>query len=73
MTKKQVSIAQLKEDLSNGLSRLKKQDFGKGSIEEKYGLTPTQVTLIFKHPDLKGLKVKGKKRKKVEEEIEIVG
>lgn len=68
--KNQVSIKQLMNDLSNGMTRYKKDDFGNGSIEEKYNLTQAQVARIFKHDKLKGLKVKGKTR--IKDEFELI-
>ena len=68
--KLQISKASIKEDLKNGLSRYKKDDFGNGSIEDKYGLTPAQVLRIFKNPELKGLKTKGKTR--IKDDFELV-
>jgi DNA modification methylase len=44
---------QLIEDLNNGLTWLKKDDLGYGSIEQKYGPNPQQIAVIRKHPDLK--------------------
>jgi len=68
--KNQVSIKQLISDLSSGMTRYKKDDFGNGSIEEKYNLTQAQVARIFKHDKLKGLKVKGKTR--IKDEFELI-
>jgi hypothetical protein len=45
-------------DLSNGLTRLKKDDRGYGSIEEKYELTARDVYFLFKTPELKGRRTK---------------
>ncbi len=58
---KEISIAGLLEDLSNGLTRTKD---GKGynatlgSIEEKYELSKAEVKDIFKHPLLANKKTK---------------
>lgn len=58
---KEISIAGLLEDLSNGLTRTKD---GKGynatlgSIEEKYSLTKAEVKDIFKHPLLANKKTR---------------
>lgn len=58
---KEISIAGLLEDLSNGLTRTKD---GKGynatlgSIEEKYDLSKAEVKDIFKHPLLANKKTK---------------
>lgn len=64
VVKNQISIKQLINDLNSGLTRYKKDDFGNGSIEEKYNLSKSQIMRIFKHDKLKGLKVKGKTRLK---------
>lgn len=68
--KKQIDVKNIIEDLSNGLTRYKKDDFGNGSIEEKYNLTAAQVARIFKHKKLKGLKVKGKSR--IKDDFELI-
>lgn len=56
----QVSIRGVIEDLANGVTRCK-GDTGYneelGSIQEKYGLTKSQVNRMFKHPQLKGKRV----------------
>jgi len=70
MKKIQVTIKQLMNDLENGLTRYRKDDFGNGSIEEKYNLTKAQVARIFKNEKLKGLKVKGKTR--VKDNFELI-
>jgi DNA recombination-dependent growth factor C len=49
---KPLSIKQILEDLNNGLTRLKKDDFGKGSIQEKYDLTMLEVRELFQHEKL---------------------
>jgi len=58
--KVKVSIRGIIEDLSNGVTRCK-GDAGYteavGSIQEKYGLTKSQITRMFKHPQLKGRRV----------------
>jgi hypothetical protein len=55
ITKNEVNLKaeQLIEDLNNGLTWLKKDDIGYGSIETKYGANPIQIMAIRKHPDLK--------------------
>ena len=53
--KKQLTVNQLIEDLANGLTWLKKDDIGSGSIQEKYGANEFQVKTIQKHPKLIGL------------------
>lgn len=57
-TKKRIVIADLLEDLNNGLTRLAKDDLGNGSIQEKYGLTWTEVVEIFRNPKLKKKKTR---------------
>ncbi len=56
-----IIVSQLISDLNNGITRLK-GDTGYnpelGSIEEKYGITKTDVKEIFKHPQLKNLRIK---------------
>lgn len=61
---KKISLVGIKADLKAGATRYKKDDFGNGSIEEKYGLTKAQVARLFKDERLKGLKTKGKTRLK---------
>jgi len=55
-----VSIRGIIDDLSNGITRCK-GDAGYseelGSIQEKYGLTKSQINRMFKHPQLKGRRV----------------
>lgn len=55
ITKNEVNLKaeQLIEDLNNGLTWLKKDEIGYGSIETKYGANPVQIMAIRKHPDLK--------------------
>jgi len=48
-----LTVSQLIEDLNSGLTWLKKDDLGYGSIEVKYGATPVQIMAIRKHPKLK--------------------
>jgi len=57
-----ISVTAVKEDLKNGLTRLKSKDNGKGSIEEKYGLTQSEVKRLFNDERLKGIRAKGKSR-----------
>lgn len=70
LKKNQVSVKQLINDLENGMTRYKKDDFGNGSIEQKYNLTKAQVARIFKNEKLKGLKVKGKTR--IKDDVELI-
>ena len=58
---KEISIAGLLEDLSNGLTRTnngKGYNPTLGSIEEKYDLSKTEVKDIFRHPLLANKKTK---------------
>lgn len=70
-TKTQVSISEVKELLERGYTRTKTAkgyNSEIGSIEEYYNLPSTQVTEMFKHPSLKGIKTK----KVVEQMFELV-
>jgi hypothetical protein len=52
-----LTIAQIKEDLKNGLERFPdKENPGKANIQEKYGLRRVDVVTLFKTEGLKGLK-----------------
>ena len=59
--KKQISITEVKSLIANGVTR-KCNDKGyseeRKSIEEIYDLTKSEVTALFKHPKLVGLKVR---------------
>ncbi len=46
-------VSQILEDLNNGLTWLKKDDLGYGSVEAKYGANEKQIFAIRKHPSLK--------------------
>lgn len=48
-----LTVSQLINDLNSGLTWLKKDDLGYGSIEVKYGANPIQIAAIRKHPALK--------------------
>jgi hypothetical protein len=48
-----LKVSQLLNDLNSGLTWLKKDDLGYGSIETKYGANPAQIAMIRKHPTLK--------------------
>lgn len=48
-----LTVSQLVNDLNSGLTWLKKDDLGYGSIETKYGANPNQIAAIRKHPALK--------------------
>lgn len=53
VNKVDLTVTQLIEDLNSGLTWLKKDDLGYGSIETKYGANPSQIMAIRKHPKLK--------------------
>lgn len=53
VNKVDLHISQLIEDLNNGLTWLKKDDLGYGSVQEKYGANDVQINAIRKHPKLK--------------------
>ena len=53
--KKQVFVTKIEEDLANGMSWLKRDDAGYGSIQEKYNATDIHIATIRKHPLLKNL------------------
>jgi hypothetical protein len=46
-------VSQILEDLDNGLSWLKSNDLGYGSVQEKYNAKDQQIAMIRKHPNLK--------------------
>ena len=46
-------VSQILEDLNNGLTWLKRDDLGYGSIQEKYNAKDQQIAMIRKHPTLK--------------------
>ena len=46
-------VSQILEDLNSGLTWLKKDDLGYGSVEAKYGANEKQIFAIRKHPSLK--------------------
>jgi hypothetical protein len=48
-----LTVSQIMNDLNSGLTWLKKDDLGYGSIETKYGANPVQIAAIRKHPALK--------------------
>lgn len=48
--KKQISISEVIQDLKDGLDRK--------AIQEKYGLRTFEATELFKHPKLKGVRVR---------------
>lgn len=50
---KEVSLAQVKEDLNNGLTKWKKDDIGFGSLEKKYNLTMSEMIELLNHPRVK--------------------
>lgn len=51
--KVELTVSQLINDLNEGLTWLKKDDLGYGSIETKYGANEKQIATIRKHPALK--------------------
>lgn len=53
VNKVDLTVTQLINDLNSGLTWLKKDDLGYGSIEIKYGANPAQIATIRKHPKLK--------------------
>lgn len=53
INKVDLTVSQLINDLNSGLTWLKKDDLGYGSIETKYGATAPQIMAIRKHPALK--------------------
>jgi hypothetical protein len=53
VNKVDLTVSQLINDLNSGLTWLKKDDLGYGSIETKYGATAPQIMAIRKHPSLK--------------------
>jgi len=48
-----LTVSQIMNDLNSGLTWLKKDDLGYGSIETKYNANPVQIAAIRKHPALK--------------------
>ena len=53
INKVDLTVSQIINDLNTGLTWLKKDDLGYGSIEVKYGANPNQIAAIRKHPSLK--------------------
>lgn len=53
INKVDLTVSQLINDLNDGLTWLKKDDVGFGSIEAKYGANEKQIAIIRKHPSLK--------------------
>ena len=53
VNKVDLTVSQIINDLNSGLTWLKKDDLGYGSIENKYGANPNQIAAIRKHPALK--------------------
>jgi hypothetical protein len=53
INKVELTVSQIINDLNSGLTWLKKDDLGYGSIETKYGANPLQIATIRKHPALK--------------------
>jgi len=53
--KVQITVSTIKELLDSGLTWLKKDDLGYGSIQEKFQAGDTHIAAIRKHPLLKDL------------------
>lgn len=53
VNKVEIYVSQILEDLDNGLTWLKRDDLGYGSIQEKYNAKDQQIAMIRKHPVLK--------------------
>ena len=53
VNKVEIYVSQILEDLDNGLTWLKKDDLGYGSIQDKYNAKEQQIAMIRKHPALK--------------------
>jgi hypothetical protein len=53
INKVDLTVSQIINDLNTGLTWLKKDDLGYGSIENKYGANAPQIMAIRKHPALK--------------------
>ena len=53
INKVDLTVSQIISDLNSGLTWLKKDDLGYGSIENKYGANSLQIATIRKHPALK--------------------
>lgn len=53
INKVDLTVSQIINDLNSGMTWLKKDDLGYGSIETKYGAIPQQIAAIRKHPSLK--------------------
>lgn len=51
----ELTLSQLIEDLNSGLTWLKKEDVGYGSIQEKYQANEMNIKTIQKHPKLVGI------------------
>ena len=71
MSKVKIVLSDVINHLHNGVTRKRSSrayNAELGSIEEKYGLPPSQVDKLFKHPELVGVRVKAK----VEDMFEII-
>jgi hypothetical protein len=53
VNKVEIYVSQILEDLDNGLTWLKRDDVGYGSIQDKYNAKDQQIAMIRKHPKLK--------------------
>ena len=61
MSKIQIKLTDILFHLSNGVTKKissKNYDSTIGSIEEKYGMPPSQVDKLFRHPELVNAKTK---------------
>lgn len=58
MELKDITTDMVLKDLSNGMTRLRKDDKGYGSLEEKYDLSPRDIYFLFQDPLLKGKRTK---------------
>lgn len=53
VTERSVSAYDIIEDLNNGMTWLKRDDLGYGSIQEKYNASDVNIATLRKHPRLK--------------------
>ncbi len=53
VNKVEIYVSQILEDLNSGLTWLKRDDLGYGSIQDKYNAKDQQIAMIRKHPVLK--------------------
>lgn len=50
---KKVTLSSVKDDLSRGMTKWKKDDIGFGSIEKKHNLLPEELIQLLGHPKVK--------------------